>query len=160
MLNFFRLHPTKHSHMSDRPKVHMLLHLVKDITISWYAAPTHFETEKGEQFNKFIREHAFYTNGRNNSRNVLRLFAYQLITRLVIKDDTWVARNGDRVSARTNPTNTYTNDRKFRRFFFDENCKNADNNIIIQPKTTISIIEVCISSYPFLIELHVDIFSR
>ncbi|KAG2213764.1 hypothetical protein INT45_006174 [Circinella minor] len=58
--------------ISKTPKLHYLHHLKEDL--KRFATAIHTESEKGEQFNKFIREHIFHTNRHNPSRDVLELF--------------------------------------------------------------------------------------
>ncbi|KAI9006584.1 hypothetical protein CLU79DRAFT_666431, partial [Phycomyces nitens] len=58
-----------------RPKVHYLHHLHEDI--EWSGCALHFETEKGEMFNKFIREQLFHTNRKGPSKGVVIRFGKQ-----------------------------------------------------------------------------------
>lgn len=51
--------------ISSRPKVHMLYYLMEDV--ERFATAMHYASEKGEQFNKFTREHIFHTNRQNPS---------------------------------------------------------------------------------------------
>ncbi|CAO3655761.1 unnamed protein product [Mucor hiemalis] len=51
----------------------MLHHLVADI--ERFGMPVHYETEHGEQFNKFIREEILRTNRHNPSRDLAVAFA-------------------------------------------------------------------------------------
>ena len=53
---------------SLKPKIHMLHHLLEDITR--FGCSLQYETESSEQFNKFIREHLFMTNRLYTSRDV------------------------------------------------------------------------------------------
>ncbi|KAI9480695.1 MAG: hypothetical protein EXX96DRAFT_634349 [Benjaminiella poitrasii] len=61
---------------STRPKVHYLQHLHKDIRR--FGCTLQFETEKGEMFNKFIREQLFHTNRHTPSRDVVIRFEFLL----------------------------------------------------------------------------------
>ncbi|KAI8136578.1 hypothetical protein BJV82DRAFT_706052 [Fennellomyces sp. T-0311] len=63
--------------VSKTSKLHILHHLRDDLVR--FAPAIHFESEKGEQFNKFIRERIFHTNRHNSSRDVLTLFGRQFI---------------------------------------------------------------------------------
>ncbi|KAL9539146.1 hypothetical protein MBANPS3_010437 [Mucor bainieri] len=70
-------------------KMHILCHLAEEITR--HGAPTLYETEKGEQFNKFIREALFRTNRRNPSRDTATAFGKRLITRHILSGGSWTA---------------------------------------------------------------------
>ncbi|KAI8370189.1 hypothetical protein BD560DRAFT_434851 [Blakeslea trispora] len=58
---------TRH-HFSTRPKVHYLHHLHEDILR--FGCALKYETEKGEMYNKFIREQLFHTNRHSPSKDV------------------------------------------------------------------------------------------
>lgn len=58
-------------------KMHILYHLVEDI--SRFGSPIFYETEKGEQFNKFIRECLFRTNRHNPSKDAAVAFTKRLM---------------------------------------------------------------------------------
>ncbi|OBZ80471.1 hypothetical protein A0J61_11480 [Choanephora cucurbitarum] len=68
--------------LSLLPKVHMLHHLAEDIIR--FNLPIHYETEHGEQFNKFIREEILRTNRHNPSKDVATSFAKQFTIRHLI----------------------------------------------------------------------------
>ncbi|KAI8360860.1 hypothetical protein EDC96DRAFT_226949 [Choanephora cucurbitarum] len=68
--------------LSLLPKVHMLHHLTEDIVR--FGLPVHYETEHGEQFNKFIREEILRTNRHNPSKDVATSFAKQFAIRHLI----------------------------------------------------------------------------
>ncbi|KAI8356691.1 hypothetical protein BD560DRAFT_437924 [Blakeslea trispora] len=59
--------------LSLQPKLHLLHHLKEDIIR--FGLPVHYETEHGEQFNKFIREEIMRTNRHNPSKDVATSFA-------------------------------------------------------------------------------------
>ncbi|KAL0074303.1 C2H2-type zinc finger transcription factor [Phycomyces blakesleeanus] len=50
----------KHAFYTSKPKVHLLTHLPEDLRR--FEPALNYETKKGEQFNKHIREHLFHTN--------------------------------------------------------------------------------------------------
>ncbi|KAL0084967.1 C2H2-type zinc finger transcription factor [Phycomyces blakesleeanus] len=56
-------------------KMHLLLHLKEDI--KRFGCALHFETEKGEQFNKFIQTHLVYSNRRADNRDLTFKFGKQ-----------------------------------------------------------------------------------
>ncbi|KAG2207711.1 hypothetical protein INT47_011831 [Mucor saturninus] len=64
-----------------KPKIHLLTHLHEDI--NRFGCALHYETEKGEQFDKFIREHLFQTNRQNTSRDVTVRSGKQLMFRFI-----------------------------------------------------------------------------
>ncbi|KAI7865579.1 hypothetical protein BDF14DRAFT_1883356 [Spinellus fusiger] len=63
--------PAKKKTISSTLKMHLLHHLHEDIL--HFGSPVRYETERGEQFNKFIREHILHTNRQSPSRDVLCL---------------------------------------------------------------------------------------
>lgn len=70
------------SRISSKPKLHMLYHLQEDL--DRFGTAMHFDTEKGEQFNKFIREHVQHTNRQCPSLDVLKLFGQQFMFRHIV----------------------------------------------------------------------------
>ncbi|KAI9007512.1 hypothetical protein CLU79DRAFT_778320 [Phycomyces nitens] len=64
------------------PKVHNLLHLPQDIRR--FETALNFETEKGEQFNKHIRESLFHTNRTNTSRDIALRFGRKAVLQHVM----------------------------------------------------------------------------
>lgn len=54
-----------------------------------------YETEKWEQFNKYIREHLFFTNRSDTSRDIDRKFGKQAVMRYIIEGGSWV-KDGSR----------------------------------------------------------------
>ncbi|KAI9477116.1 hypothetical protein BDB00DRAFT_776017, partial [Zychaea mexicana] len=68
--------------MGNKPKLHILHHIVEDI--ERFATAIHFESEKGEQFNKFLREHIFHTNRYNPSRDLLVSFGRYTVFRCIV----------------------------------------------------------------------------
>ncbi|RCH81082.1 hypothetical protein CU098_000457, partial [Rhizopus stolonifer] len=67
-VSLFPLNLENHPRFSIKPKVHVLQHLPEHILR--FGCPIQYETESGEQFNKFIREHLFKTNHHFGSRDV------------------------------------------------------------------------------------------
>ncbi|KAI8147831.1 hypothetical protein BJV82DRAFT_575007 [Fennellomyces sp. T-0311] len=82
--------------VSKTSKLHVLHHLRDDLVR--FAPAIHFESEKGEQFNKFIRERIFHTNRHNSSRDVLTLFGRQFMFLHIIDGGFWQDKD-DRVNA-------------------------------------------------------------
>lgn len=68
-------------------KFHILYHLVEDIF--HFGPPIFYETEKGEQFNKFIRECLFRTNRQSPSRDVAVAFSKRLIAHHILTGGSW-----------------------------------------------------------------------
>ncbi|KAL0073092.1 hypothetical protein F4703DRAFT_1724392, partial [Phycomyces blakesleeanus] len=66
----------------------LLTHLPDDL--QRFGTALHYETEKGEQFNKHIREHLMHTNRLNTSRDVCLKFAKQAVMRHVIDGGSWM----------------------------------------------------------------------
>ncbi|OAD75381.1 hypothetical protein PHYBLDRAFT_64303 [Phycomyces blakesleeanus NRRL 1555(-)] len=60
-----------------KPKVHLLHHITDDIVR--FGSMLQYETENGEQFNKFIRKHLFKTNCHSTSRDIATRFGKQFI---------------------------------------------------------------------------------
>ncbi|KAG2210031.1 hypothetical protein INT47_003467 [Mucor saturninus] len=71
----------------EKVKVHFLTHIPEDIR--QYGTVLHYETEKGEHFNKHINENITYTNKLNPSRDVGLKFAKQSMMRHVLEGETW-----------------------------------------------------------------------
>ncbi|KAI8635890.1 hypothetical protein BD408DRAFT_314569, partial [Parasitella parasitica] len=63
-------------------KMHILYHLTEDITR--FGSAIFYETEKGEQFNKFIRETLFRTNRHNPSRDTAFAFGKRFMSNHVL----------------------------------------------------------------------------
>ena len=74
-------------------KMHIMHHLVDDIYR--FGSPIFYETEKGEQFNKFIRECLFRTNRHNPSRDAAVAFAKRLMARHVLTGGSWLVAGQD-----------------------------------------------------------------
>ncbi|KAG1136321.1 hypothetical protein G6F37_012105 [Rhizopus arrhizus] len=111
---------------STRPKVHYLHHLHEDIRR--FGCALQFETEKGEMFNKFIREQLFHTNRHNPSRNVAIRFGKQELLKHVIDGGSWINKNKKRVQYGRSVKEFFCRDDKsFRLKFFDAR-EYAENN--------------------------------
>lgn len=80
---------------SCKPKMHLLRHLRDDLIR--FGCALHFETEKGEQFNKFLREHLFHTNRQNPSKDLALKFGKQEVLRHLINGGSWVTKKKKRV---------------------------------------------------------------
>jgi hypothetical protein len=77
------------------PKVHLLLHLADDIRR--FGCALNFETEKGEQMNKFIREHVRHTNGHNPAKDITIRFRKEEMLRHIIDGGYWKDQDGHSV---------------------------------------------------------------
>ncbi|KAL0087989.1 hypothetical protein F4703DRAFT_1975624 [Phycomyces blakesleeanus] len=64
-------------------KTHLLLHLKEDI--KRFGCALHFETEKGKQFNKFIRTHLMYSNHHADNRDLALKFGKQDMLRHIAR---------------------------------------------------------------------------
>ncbi|KAI9011873.1 hypothetical protein CLU79DRAFT_890973 [Phycomyces nitens] len=91
----FDITTDNHTPFSTRPKIHYLHHLHEDI--HRFGCALHFETEKGEMFNKFIREQLFHTNKHNPSRDVAVRFSKQQVLKHIVDGGSWVNSQGKRV---------------------------------------------------------------
>ncbi|KAI8327752.1 hypothetical protein BC941DRAFT_315945, partial [Chlamydoabsidia padenii] len=65
-------------------KTHLLLHLGDDIRRLGCAL--HFETEKGEMFNKFIHQHIVHTNRHSTTRDIATRFGRQEMLRHIVNN--------------------------------------------------------------------------
>lgn len=72
-----------------QPKLHMLHHMADDIFR--FSMPVNYETEHGEQFNKFIREEIFRTNRHSPSKDVATAFARQFMIHHIISGGSFLA---------------------------------------------------------------------
>ena len=81
---------------SCKPKMHLIRHLKDDLL--QFGCALHYETEKGEQFNKLLREHLFHTNKKDTSRDLALKFGKQEVLRHIINGGSWKSKkNGKRV---------------------------------------------------------------
>lgn len=64
-----------------------------------FATAVHFETEKGDKFNKFIRDHVQYTNRQLPPPDVLQPFGQQFMFRHIVDGGFWETSSSERVSA-------------------------------------------------------------
>ncbi|KAI9345978.1 hypothetical protein BD770DRAFT_291246, partial [Pilaira anomala] len=79
-----------------QPKLHTLRHMASDI--HRFGMPINYETEHGEQFNKFIREEILRTNRHNPSKDVAIAFARQFIIHHVVSGGSFLANYKNPVS--------------------------------------------------------------
>ena len=119
------VNPTSRPIISKTAKIHYLHHIVSDIRR--FATATHIEAEKGEQFNKFIRNNILHTNRQNPSRDVLELFGRQVMFKHIIDGGSWMhgdervrAASGIRQFLRVHPN--------FRQQYFGYGREYQDNN--------------------------------
>ncbi|KAG2214881.1 hypothetical protein INT45_001411 [Circinella minor] len=119
------IHSRKQPIISKTPKLHYLHHIKEDL--KRFATAIHTESEKGEQFNKLIREHIFYTNRHNPSRDVLELFGRQMMFKHVIGGGAWVD-DDSRVSLSSSIQHYLDNHINFREQYLGYDREYTDNN--------------------------------
>ncbi|KAI9316710.1 hypothetical protein BX666DRAFT_1877986 [Dichotomocladium elegans] len=111
--------------ISNTSKLHMLRYLKDDL--ARFASAIHFESEKGEQFDKFIRKQIFHTNRHNPSGDVLSLFGRQFIFRHILDGGYWEDRD-----ARVTATDAIVNYKQglpgFELIYLDGDREFSDNN--------------------------------
>ncbi|KAL0084760.1 hypothetical protein F4703DRAFT_1794121 [Phycomyces blakesleeanus] len=118
----------KHAFYMSKPKVHLLTHLPEDLRR--FGPALNYETEKGEQFNKHIREHLFHTNRMNTSKDICLKFGKQYMTRHIIDGGSWIGKNGLR-ETRGKAIAEYmqqNSDGKFHETLLGGSREFADNN--------------------------------
>ncbi|KAL0087485.1 C2H2-type zinc finger transcription factor, partial [Phycomyces blakesleeanus] len=117
-----------HKAYCTKPKVHYLTHLKEDIIR--FGPALNYETEKGEQFNKHIREHLFHTNCQNTSRDVCLKFAKQVALQHVIDGGSWINSSGNREKSGTGIERFIkdNNESLFYYTFFGGSRELKDNN--------------------------------
>ncbi|KAL0077317.1 C2H2-type zinc finger transcription factor [Phycomyces blakesleeanus] len=117
-----------HKAYCTKPKVHYLTHLKEDIIR--FGPALNYETEKGEQFNKHIREHLFHTNRQNTSRDVCLKFAKQVALQHVIDGGSWINSSGNREKSGTGIERFIkdNNESLFYYTFFGSSRELKDNN--------------------------------
>lgn len=79
-----------HPLISIQPKTHFLHHIVDDIIR--FGPAVHFETEHGEQYNKFIREAILHTNRHFSARDITFRFARQFVIRHLINGGSFLVK--------------------------------------------------------------------
>ncbi|KAL0087443.1 hypothetical protein J3Q64DRAFT_1737402, partial [Phycomyces blakesleeanus] len=120
----------KHTPLSTKPKTHNVAHLTEDIRR--FGPALNFETEKGEQFDKYIREHLIHTNRLNTSRDVWHKFAKQAVMQHIFANGSWINSNGQReypgpgIAEFIKPNDD--KDKNFRNLFLGGSQVLADNN--------------------------------
>ncbi|OAD74568.1 C2H2-type zinc finger transcription factor [Phycomyces blakesleeanus NRRL 1555(-)] len=117
-----------HKAYRTKPKVHYLTHLKEDIIR--FGPVLNYETEKGEQFNKHIREHLFHMNCQNTSRDVCLKFAKQVALQHVIDGGLWINSSGNREKSGTGIERFIkdNNESLFYYTFFGSSRELKDNN--------------------------------
>ncbi|KAI7890759.1 uncharacterized protein EV154DRAFT_481888 [Mucor mucedo] len=80
---------------SCKPKMHLLHHLRDDLIN--FGCALHYETEKGEQFNKCLREHLFHTNRKDTSKSLALKVGKQELLRHIVDGGSWVSKDIKRV---------------------------------------------------------------
>ncbi|KAG1077923.1 hypothetical protein G6F42_024535 [Rhizopus arrhizus] len=123
---------------STKPKVHYLHHIHQDIRR--FGCALQFETEKGEMFNKFIREQLFHTNRLSPSRDVAIRFGSQEILKFIIDGGSWINKNSKRVRYGSEIKQFVEANESFRSFFFRarEFAENNYENVKGTPKAGFS----------------------
>ncbi|KAI9032763.1 hypothetical protein CLU79DRAFT_162200 [Phycomyces nitens] len=79
--------------VSTQQKTHFMHHFVDNI--HRFGLALHFETEHGEQFNKFIREKILLTNRHNAAKDVAFAFAKQFVIRHLISGGSFLVKIKD-----------------------------------------------------------------
>ncbi|KAL0073088.1 hypothetical protein F4703DRAFT_1937184 [Phycomyces blakesleeanus] len=122
--------------LTFKPKVHLLHHIAKDIVC--FGLVLQYETENGEQFNKFICEHLFQTNRQSTSRDVALRFGKQFICHYLCNGGYYNAMrdmNGTSQQVRCT-AGKYVQELsvspEFRRHFFGSR-PNSDNSGLLTP---------------------------
>ncbi|KAI7865392.1 uncharacterized protein EV154DRAFT_162074 [Mucor mucedo] len=87
-----------HNAYTGKVKIHLLTHIPQEIRR--FGTLLQYETEKGEQFNKHIREHITFTNKLNPSRDIGIKFGKQSMMRHVLEGGSWLNENKIREKAR------------------------------------------------------------
>jgi hypothetical protein len=119
-------HP-QYSPLSTKLKTHILLHLVDDIRR--FGCPLHYETEKGEQFNKFIREAIYHTNRQAPSRDLATIFGKRTMLRHIIEGGSWTDINTNNIVKCGSAITAFLNrNNKFLEVFLDGSREFEDNN--------------------------------
>lgn len=110
-----------------KPKVHFLTHLAEDITR--FGTALNFETEKGEQFNKHVREHILHTNKANVSKQVAVKFGKQSVMKHIVDGGSWIDDDGRRIEPGKKLMEFINSqDEAFRYNLFGGTRELADNN--------------------------------
>ncbi|KAI7890774.1 uncharacterized protein EV154DRAFT_481904 [Mucor mucedo] len=78
-----------------KPTMHFLHHLRDDLIN--FGCALHYETEKGEQFNTFLREHLSHTNRKDTSKSLALKFGKQELLRHIVDGGSWVSKDIKRV---------------------------------------------------------------
>ncbi|KAG2200646.1 hypothetical protein INT47_005802 [Mucor saturninus] len=86
-----------HNAYTGKVKIHLLTHIPQDI--GRFGTVLQYETEKGEQFNKHIKEHITFTNNLNPSRDIGLKFGKQSMVRHVLEGGSWLNKNKIREKA-------------------------------------------------------------
>ncbi|KAI7861888.1 hypothetical protein BDF14DRAFT_1862860 [Spinellus fusiger] len=73
--------------ISSTLKMHLLSHLHEDILR--FGSPIRYETERGEQYKKFIREHRLHTNRQSPSCDVAISFGKKCISTHIFQGGYW-----------------------------------------------------------------------
>lgn len=113
---------------SCKPKMHLIHHLRDDLL--QFSCSLHFEREKGEQFNKFLREHLFHTNRKETSKFLARKFGKQEVLKNIVDGGSWVSqRNNKRVKLGNGIQNFVSSlGDQFQKIMFGDVREFADNN--------------------------------
>ncbi|KAL9536875.1 hypothetical protein MBANPS3_012293 [Mucor bainieri] len=90
--NYCIKHKVKPAFVSIAPKTHLLNHLVADIVR--FGPAVHFETEHGEQYNKFIREEFVLTNRQVPTRDVAASFGKQFAIHHLLDGGSFLVKCG------------------------------------------------------------------
>ncbi|KAL0097153.1 hypothetical protein J3Q64DRAFT_1857203 [Phycomyces blakesleeanus] len=111
-------------------KTHLLLHLKEDI--KRFGCALYFETEKGEQFNNFIRTHLVYSNHRADNRDLIFKFGKQDMLRHIASGSLWIDRTTDTQVKSGSGISAFLQDQgiKFSNNYFGKYQEFVDSNHI------------------------------
>jgi hypothetical protein len=113
-------------------KSHSLIHLGDNIRR--FGCALHYETERGEQLNKFIREHIHHTNGHNPTRDIAITFGRESMLRHILDGGYWKDKDGCLGSVGPKAKKWIEdNSAKFYARLLGGSRIPQDNNYILQP---------------------------
>ncbi|SAM00641.1 hypothetical protein [Absidia glauca] len=120
-------YPDARTNFAVKPKLHILHHLPDNI--ARFSPPLHYETGKGEQFNKFIRERIVNTNRHSVSRDIAKAFVKKVILRHIAESGSWTNDDGER-TRRSDEVASFINEERtdLFPFLFGGSRDYQDNN--------------------------------
>jgi hypothetical protein len=112
-------------------KSHQLVHLGDNLRR--FGCALHYETERGEQLNKFIREHIFHTNRHNPTRDIAISFSRESLLRNILDGGFWKNSDGSMVKIGRKAKNwIQENSAPFYEKLLGGSRIPQDNNYIVQ----------------------------